>query len=555
MASKKQRKRKTKEARKFRTERKDLGTERLEFLRAEAGINPDPTDWAAREYLRSVPNLPEVRRAVSKYSARSILRELCAPRFRSTHPFKRARLAREAAIAGGSDSAPSIPGARVPSLMKMAFETVDPEGVTAGGGPVDTVPTRVAAYQLMLERNVSTDCARVFGALRSTANESPISDGAWSELLGVTLQEFFLASIGLAQRLDNEGLITDPRNRETRPTSPPLREGGPVMAVLESLSLPLDGFRQVALEQEEREASPVNQPGPLVRVPIIEFEKGVFGSPSPRYVSLAASPPALYLKLARADGRGRSRTTAVGHQFAEYLEEWAAAELMPSWRVTNLDEILSDKKKHADLLVVSANRQTALLVEAKTTMQVSAALMGDEQATRQLESRVYKEAFEQIDATKDEFARRRELHKTLPPDINVFGLAVTLDLHQHHVIDDTTHIGLPNLSGSTPAGGARGEVVRSRLIQADDFETLLSALAKLDEREYLRYLNSVFASGSTMKAPGLRFRELTGERTLHRPMNAFVEQLFGQLATVEGIGPSVTEILQRKPPASHANSW
>lgn len=316
-----------------------------------------------------------------------------------------------------------------------------------------------------------------------------------------------------------------------------------VLNLVESLAMPLENFRDLAVQLDHADNHNVNSAGPLVRAPIIEFEPGLYGSPSPDHITLQASPAALYLRLIRADSSdgGRERTKAAGEQFASYLRKWSIAELGPSWTVIDLDEYFDDDE-HADILVISPSGKVAFLIEAKTTLQAANALMGDLKALSKMQE-LYQKARNQIDATHLLLAQHSDFAARIK-NCECFGLIVSLDVHQHTMRGETLHVGMPLLWHPDPPGGVPGGKIRSRLLQADDYEFLVSVVHDMDGTALADYLRTVFKRSNTLRGP----QQVALDSTLidldsEREVNDYARALFGQLTTIEGLGPAISAML------------
>jgi hypothetical protein len=300
-------------------------------------------------------------------------------------------------------------------------------------------------------------------------------------------------------------------------------------AVVAQLAGDLPSLRRVAAEQEVRIGpDQLYEPGPLLALPLYLRPDGRIAAPAVDYLRLAASPPSLYIRLLRADGkRSRARSAFVGERLQAHLMTYAVGAAGARWQVRDLDAEPRPGTKVADIAIWPEDRSFLVLVEAKANMQLFDAQLGHPDSREKM-ARLYQRSFNQIDATARGIGQNGFLADA-PTDVAVFGLAVTFDLHLTTVIGGDTHVGVV-LDYRQPQGPSATSMTPCRVLSAADFEAIADLLAWARPDQVRAVLDGVFAEVCPARTAGRNITDTLGEIPEGAPINPSVIRVFGQMA-------------------------
>ena len=255
---------------------------------------------------------------------------------------------------------------------------------------------------------------------------------------------------------------------------------------------------------------------------------------------MAASPPALYIRLARADHAEslRTRTKAAGDRFQSYLSEYTRHGAAPGWQVRDLDDEPKPPGKIADIVIWPDDETFVVIVEAKATLQKFDALLGHPKA-RQNSIALHQKSFGQIHETAQALGSHGFVPDA-PTGVPVFGLTVTLDLHLTSVIDDKTLSGVV-LDYVPPTGPSATSPTPSRVVQAKDFEVLADLLAWAPPTDVRAVLTRLFDASHTRGVREILQNEFGNRLPESPPINPLIPQAFDRLADAAQFTPALSD--------------
>ena len=138
---------------------------------------------------------------------------------------------------------------------------------------------------------------------------------------------------------------------------------------------------------------------PLAAQPIVWRGQHTVYAPSPVHVGIAASPPALYIRLVRTEEPGRrDRSDLVGRRLEHHLFCYAKAALGDHWEVRNLNNEAAAEGEVADIALWPQDRSLLVLIESKATLYLAQAQLGEEMSRSRMQD-LYDKAFGQLGAT------------------------------------------------------------------------------------------------------------------------------------------------------------
>lgn len=481
--------------------------------------------------------LADITADLAAYSPQAVL-ELLTDKPTDFPPFLIDRLVREAARLPDPGAARPTLGV-LKSLVVRLGNAFDPAMADKIGDDLsEVIATRLLAPQVLAQRDLSADLFRVMHVLLDPDDASRIGPSAWKALLGIELPHLLitLPELGAALRL---GPVRPRHLIAGRPSELASATEGAV----ELLSADMDGLRAVAAggPVPVLPGDDIYRLGPLLDRPIYLRADGTLGAPSVEYLTLAASPPSLYVRLARAEGRSRAMTTLVGDRFGLYLRRWTVAAATDDWEIRDLDEEPVDGKI-ADVAIWPVDRTFLVIVEGKSTLQKFEGQLGHDNERTKL-ARLYQGSFDQIDGTLDRIVAGG-FPADAPRNIPTFGLTVTMEHHWTTVVDGRVFPGMvlpyrrptgPSAAGSTPC----------RVISADAYEHLATMLGWAQPSDVLGVLQRLFAVEDTREL-GRHVRAQLGDRfpddILINPLVPEAYEMVADSFTDEGLVTGLREI-------------
>ncbi|MDP1820031.1 MAG: hypothetical protein Q8K58_09100 [Acidimicrobiales bacterium] len=477
---------------------------------------------AIQERGKKVELLADVVRDLVPYSPEATL-ELLTDRPSGFAPFLIDRLVREVArLPDPGNARPTVPMVR--ELITRLGNAFDPAMADRIGGDLSEVLfSRLMAPQALAQRDFSTDLFRVMQVMLDPTDNPLLGASAWKALLGVELAHFVAAVSDLSGALE-----LGPVAREAVLAGRPPELAAGIKGAVDLLAAEMSGLRAAAAGGRTPLASgdEIYSLGPLLSYPVYRRADGTLGAPSIEYLRLAASPPSLYIRLARLDGKSRARTKQVGERFQLYLRRWTEAAAAAGWEVCDLDQAPVDGKI-ADLAIWPTDRTFLLVVEGKSTLQKFEAQLGHD-AERAEVAELYQDSFNQIDATVDRM-RGGGFPTDAPQDVPTFGLTVTLEHHWTTMMGGRVFPGvaMPYRKPTGPSAAGRTEC---RVISVDAYEPLANMLAWADAADVLGVLGFLFAAEDTRElAPHVR-AQLGSRLPKDIPVNPLVPEGYRILA-------------------------
>lgn len=470
----------------------------------------------------TITTLAEIRVELAQFS-RSGVMDMITSAPRDEPAFLVARLVREIAL--GEHSGGRTPSAaELHRLILRLGGLFDPTVANAVGGNFSEVAVgRISAPQMGPQRDHTASFHRIFEVFVDP-HDGVIGEQEWRRLLGgMSVPELILGVWTLSSVLER-GPLDLASYHDAVPELEII-----VRATAGLLTADLDVLRETAGALSDT-ADAIYPHGPLLGRPIYERDDGRVAAPSTPFVRLAASPPALYVRLLRADTKdgSRQRSDAVGRRFQSYLHRYLTAGATDQWQIRDLDSQPKPVGRVADIAIWPEDRSFVMIVEAKTTLQAFNALLGNEQSVSELVD-LYQSSFDQIHATVEATGRDGFLLDA-PTGVPVFGLTVTLDLHFTSVVNNRTLPGLVLDFYRTPTGASAGTPTPSRVIAAEDFEIIADLLAWAETTDVLAVLENLFGSSNTRSA-GIHLTAVFGDRLPDAPpMNPLVTGAFQTLA-------------------------
>lgn len=500
------------------------GARRRQALGLDRAQLPRRSRRRLEREMSSAPLLHEVREDIAQFSGVALLDLLTNSTHLDATQFLTARLVSEVVRAATDGQILPTPS-DLKRLMAALLQVVDPVLIAKLGGDfAEHAITRTLAPQLHVQRNFVADFARVIGVLGDPDPRSPVGPNEWLELLGIRLEHYLLATMILANRLSAGPcdlaayLALDPEssaNKWVRTTADLL--SGDYLALRKS------GRANSAGDQ-------LYELGPLLRTPIYRRSDGRLAAPAIDYVRLAASPPALYIRLIRADSasKNRNRSAAVGGRFKQYLFDYAVQSAAAGWQVRDLDQEPPSGDGLADIAIWPEDGSFLLIVEAKTSLQLFPAQLGDENKKARTVG-LYQSAFNQIRATVASMGKNQFLSDA-PTDVPVFGLAVTFDLHLTTVINGSSCMGIV-LDYRLPDGPKASSSTASRVLECADFENIADTLAWARPAQVQRVLEHIFHEKSPARTAGKSIRATIDKLPADLPLNPLTVKAFDQVAS------------------------
>lgn len=310
--------------------------------------------------------LPEdVRSALGKFSAAATL-DLLTQRPRNEPPFLIARLVRETSLLDHSGTR-SPTEADLRQMFSLLANVFDPTAMSSLGTNLNEILiTRIIAPQVPAQRVFFTDLHRVMQVMADPDPSSLLGADGWRRLLGLELPQLLIATWAISAAVGR-----GPVDLEAYLAIDDVPElSDHVRAAVRLLAGDL-----AALQASGRAATIVDPAdaiyahGPLMDLPLYRRPDGLIGAPSLEYVRLAVSPPALHIRLVRADRAesSRRRTAAVGDRFQSFLLRYAASAASSGWQLRDLDAESAPPGKVADIAIWPEDKTFVVILEAKAT--------------------------------------------------------------------------------------------------------------------------------------------------------------------------------------------
>lgn len=472
--------------------------------RAQLGV--DQIDLRAdlkRSLIREFDKAPlinEIRRELGQFSRWSSL-EACAASGDRIPPLVLGRLVREIAASTQTGSRNMSLG-QLMRLAKKMQQVLDPVVIDfIGQGRLhDVMITRFLTDNLPFHSNHRLAVHRTLNVMLDSNGPSLLDAEHWKQRLGLPLSNLMIGSMYfLNQAAQGTFDVTRFRSQPSIPDVDAIVEG-----TLNALSCTLADLHHSAHIPEDD----LYDLGPLASKPLIWIDEHQVVVPSPAHISIATSSTALYIRLIREDAaeKSRERSRLVGERFEQHLFEYASTSLRPDWTVRRLDQEPAPGGKIADIVLWPPDRSFVVIIETKVSLSLTQAQLGDHDKRNEAH-KLYQKSFDQIGNSVRSIGRNGFLSGA-PTDVPVFGLAVTLDNHLTSVVDDCTYFGL--VLDYQPPGdpGAFCDVARCRVVNADNAEEFIDALAILNPAEALALSEKVVAGPSSLTAVPAAINEL-----------------------------------------------